>query len=397
MIYTLPIAFLLVNNAMKQIDQRYVTVSRLMQDGALRRFTTTVLRPLLGTLTIAWIQSFFLSFTDFGIPASVGGSYEVIASLLYSYMLGSIPDFAKGSIIAMVMLVPSIISILLMRYMERYDIRYQHVSQVRMPKSKARDLLCGTCSIAILIALLSVFAVIFLLPFISQWPYQITFTWSHVQAVFGDETLVSVIKNTLLMALCTSLAGTLLAYGGALVSKRSRLHHRLRHLIDSFALITNTIPGMVIGIAYLFVFTKTPLQNTLALMVLCNVVHFFSTPYLMMKETLGKMNASFETSGKLLGDTWLKTIVRIITPNALSSLIEVFAYYFVNSMVTVSAIIFIAGARTMVVTTKIKELQYFAKFNEIFVLSLFILFANLFVKLLCAAYGKRREKTYEKV
>src|SRR5699024_4796260 len=67
-------------------------------------------------------------------------------------------------------------------------------------------------------------------------------------------------------------------------------------------------------------------------------------------------------------------------PNMTSTILEVFSYYFVNAMVTVSAVIFIAGARTMVITTKIKELQYYTKFNEVFVLSLFILGTNLIVK-----------------
>lgn len=81
-----------------------------------------------------------------------------------------------------------------------------------------------------------------------------------------------------------------------------------------------------------------------------------------------------------MGDNWIKTIVRIVTPNMTSTILEVFSYYFVNAMVTVSAVIFIAGARTMVITTKIKELQYYTKFNEVFVLSLLILFTNLIVK-----------------
>ena len=82
----------------------------------------------------------------------------------------------------------------------------------------------------------------------------------------------------------------------------------------------------------------------------------------------------------LMGDTWIKTIVRVVTPNAFSTLLQVFSYYFVNAMVTVSAVIFIAGARTMVITTKIKELQYYTKFNEVFVLSLLILAVNLIAK-----------------
>ena len=82
----------------------------------------------------------------------------------------------------------------------------------------------------------------------------------------------------------------------------------------------------------------------------------------MMKGGLEKLNTSWETTARLMGDSWLKTVVRIITPNAFSTLVEVFSYYFVNAMVTVSAVIFIAGARTMVITAKIKELQHFADY-----------------------------------
>ena len=63
-------------------------------------------------------------------------------------------------------------------------------------------------------------------------------------------------------------------------------------------------------------------------------------------------------------------------------------------MVTVSAVIFLAGARTMLVTTKIKELQYFNKYNEIFVLSLLILFINIAGKALfqkLADYSQERQ------
>lgn len=114
----------------------------------------------------------------------------------------------------------------------------------------------------------------------------------------------------------------------------------------------------------------------------------------MMKGSLEKLNASWENTAKLMGDSWLKTVVRIITPNAASTLAEVFSYYFINAMVTVSAVIFIAGARTMVITAKIKELQHFANFNEIFVLSTLILLTNIAAKGLFRLFTNRsKEKT----
>ena len=95
-IYTLPVSFMLINNTMGYIDKKFTVVSRLMGDGSVATFVMTVFRPLLGTLAASFIQTFFLCFTDFGIPASVGGKYEVIASVLYTQMLGSVPDFNKG-------------------------------------------------------------------------------------------------------------------------------------------------------------------------------------------------------------------------------------------------------------------------------------------------------------
>ena len=390
--YTLPVAFTLINNAMGYIDKRFMIVSRLMGDSPFQTFRMTIAIPLMGTLATAFIQTFFLCFTDFGIPASVGGQFEVIASVLYTEMLGSVPNFGNGAVVALVMIIPSVVSITVLHILEKYNVRYNRISPIELKKGVKRDAAFGMLSGVILICTLSMFLVMFIVPFIEEWPYRMNFTLEHVQAVFEDSQLFGVYINSLMVAALTALAGTLLSYGGALVTARSTVSGKLKKVIDSIALVTNTIPGMVIGLAYLFVFTGTPLQNTFPLIIMCNIVHFFSTPYLMMKNSLSKMNASWETTAMLMGDNWLKTIARVVTPNALSTLLEVFSYYFVNAMVTVSAVIFIAGARTMVITTKIKELQYFNEFNEIFVLSLLILFTNLIARTLFQKLAAKSRK-----
>lgn len=391
-IYTLPVSFMLILNTMGYIDKKFMIVSRVMGDSPFRTFMQTVIRPLLGTLAASFVQCFFLCFTDYGIPASVGGEYEVIATVLYNEMLGSIPNFNRGAVVAMMMLIPSVLSIALLKYLERYNVRYSKISQIEFKKDNFRDGICAAGSSLIILSILAIFAVIFVVPFVREWPYQVQFTIEHFNEVLNDSSLFSVYKNSIFVAVSTALLGLLITYGAALATARSGLNGRLKGVIDAIALVTNTIPGMVIGIAFMFIFTGTPLQNTFPLIILCNVVHYFSTPYLMMKNSLSKLNSSWETTAALMGDNWIKTIVRIVTPNMTSTILEVFSYYFVNAMVTVSAVIFIAGARTMVITTKIKELQYYTKFNEVFVLSLFILGTNLIIKGFLGYIIKRKEK-----
>ena len=379
-IYTVPVAFLLIHNTMGYVDKKTLVVSKAMGDGTLSTFWIAILRPLLGTLAGAFIQAFFLCFTDFGIPASVGGDYEVIATVLYNEMLGGVPDFNRGAVISVVMLLPSIVSILLLRFLERYNIRYDRISDADLRRNPGRDTAWGLSGTVLAILILCMFVVIFVVPLVERWPYQTGFTLEHFQEVFSDNELQTVYLNSLGMALATALFGTLAAYGAALITARSKLPGWCKQVIDAIALVTNTIPGMVLGLAFLFVFSGPSLQNTFPLMILCNIVHYFSTPYLMMKNSLSKMNAGWETTAMLMGDSWPKTVLRVVTPNAAASLIETFSYYFINSMVTISALIFLAGARTMVLTTKIKQLQYINEYDQVFVLSLLILATNLIAK-----------------
>lgn len=162
--------------------------------------------------------------------------------------------------------------------------------------------------------------------------------------------------------------------------------------MDSFAMITNTVPGMVLGIGFLFAMSGTPIANTFTILIMANLVHFFTTPYMMATSAFSKMNAGWETTGALMGDSWAKTVMRVIVPNSLPTIFQMLQYFFVSSMVTISAVVFLTGARTMLLTTKIKELQYFEKFEEIFVLSLLVFITNVAAKLIFDALANYTEK-----
>ena len=383
-IYTLPIAFLLLNNTFQYLDKKFVIVSELMGDSHLRQFDMTVVRPLIGTFAAAMIQCFFLAFTDFGIPASIGGQYNVIATELYTQILGASPSFEKGAVVALFMLIPSVFSIAILWYVARFNIRYDSVENIDLPSSKIKDRVLAVLSSAILGSLLLVFAVIFIIPWIKSWPYQMEFSTEIVSQVLDSANLMRVYKNSLLVAVLTAVFGTLITYFSALLYERSSLFKLGKFSIESSALVTNTVPGMVVGIAYLMVFSGSAVANTIFIIVISNIIHYFSTPYLMSKNALSKMNLGWETTAGLLGDSWFTSLRRIVIPNSFFTLIEVASFYFISAMVTISAVIFISGAKTMVLTTKIVELQHFARFDEIFILSLMILVTNICALILFA-------------
>ena len=392
-IYTLPIAFLLLNNTFQYLDKKFVVVSELMGDSPYRQFDMTVVRPLIGTFAAAMIQCFFLAFTDFGIPASIGGQYSVIATELYTQILGASPSFEKGAVVALFMLVPSILSIAILWYVARFNVRYDSVEMIDLPTSKIKDRVLAVLSSVILASLLLVFAVIFIIPWIKSWPYQMVFTTEIVSEALESANLMRVYKNSLLVAVLTAVFGTLITYFSALLYERSSLFKLGKFSIESSALVTNTVPGMVVGIAYLMVFSGSAVANTIFIIVISNIIHYFATPYLMSKNALSKMNLGWETTAGLLGDSWFTSLRRIVVPNSFFTLIEVASFYFISAMVTISAVIFISGAKTMVLTTKIVELQHFARFDEIFILSLMILLTNIGALMLFAMvrhiYSKR--------
>ena len=381
-IYTLPPAFILLYNAFKYVDKHFIVVSQIMGDPPLRTFYVTSVRPMIGTIAASFILSFFLSFTDFGIPASIGGQYTVVATELYMVMMGAIPDFQSGSAIAVIMLIPSVAAVWLLRFSERFNFRYNKITAFEIGRDRVRDGIFALLCVIVIMAILSVFAIMFIVPFIKSWPYQVVFTTETLQRILSDSSIKTVYINSVMVAAATAVIGTVLAYMAALVNARSHLPGICKLLMDVFAMVTNTVPGMVIGVAFLFTFTGTSLQNTFLLIILLNSIREFTTPYLMIQASLSKINLSWETTGALMGDSWAKTIFRVIIPNTMSTVFQMLSYIFVQALVTISAIVFITGARTMVMTTKITQAQYFEKYDEVFVLSLLIFLTNILVKIM---------------
>lgn len=66
-------------------------------------------------------------------------------------MLGGIPNFGKGAAVAMIMLLPSIVSIFLLQFLEKYNIRYKKISGAELTKNRLRDVIWSGLSVLFLV------------------------------------------------------------------------------------------------------------------------------------------------------------------------------------------------------------------------------------------------------
>ncbi|GHU36525.1 phosphonate ABC transporter permease [Bacilli bacterium] len=397
LIYTVPIAYLLFNNAMGYLDHQYFIVSDIMGDSKLRRFWVTIISPLITTIAISIVQTFFLTFTDFGIPASLAGSKNLMATALYNQMIGSVPDFANGSILALMMLLPAILSALLLFRLKRFEIRYDKRRTFLISRNRIRDSFNFLLTAGYLLITVATFCSFLIVPFVTNYPYNLTLTFEHIKSVLSNSDLIATYLNTLEMSMLTSILGIILAYTCALLVKRSILHPLLRRSIEGLSQLTIAIPSMVLGLAFIFAFSQTALHYTLTILIIVNLVHFFATPFNLASQALEKMSDHYEQTATLLGDSYLKLLVRVIIPNSKQTLVDMFSYLFTNAMVTISAIIFLVGTHTSTMTTKIKELQHFNKFDDIFILALLLLGTNLIVKYLLYLMFSRHKLTFKQV
>lgn len=397
LIYTVPIAYLLFNNAMSYIDHQYFIVSDIMGDSKLRRFWVTIISPLITTIAISIVQTFFLTFTDFGIPASLAGSKNLMATTLYNQMIGSVPDFANGSILALMMLFPALFSALLLFRLKRFEIRYDKRRTFLLTRNRPRDAVIFLLTASYLLITVATFCSFIIVPFVTNYPYNLTWTFEHISSVLSNSDLIATYINTIEISILTSILGIILAYTCALLVKRSILNPMLCRVIEGLSQLTIAIPGMVLGLAFIFAFSKTSLHYTLAILVIVNLIHFFATPFNLANQALEKMSDHYEQTASLLGDSYIRLLVRVIIPNSKQTLVEMFSYLFTNAMVTISAIIFLVGAHTATMTTKIKELQHFNKFDDIFILALLLLLTNLTVKYVIYLVFTKEKKSFKQV
>ena len=377
--YAFPVAYIMLSDVLTYEDMSVYEAADVLGIGKARQFFRISLPYLKKPLIATVFSTFSLIVTDYGVPVLIGGQTYTLSSLMYTEIAAaSGGSFGKSIVYALFLLIPAIVAFI------TDAINKEKGSSAFVKKSLAAKgatplriisfCVCAAVSCVAVLPILS-FAV---QAFVASYPRDMTPTLAQVEHMIQQRGLEYLV-NSLVIALATALLGTVLSYITAYLTARMR--SSLSRLIHLLALTFMAIPGLVLGLSYAMTFKETFIYGTVAIMIMANVAHFLSSPYLMMYNSFGKMNQNLEAVGETLGISRIRMIKDVFIPQSLSTILEMFAYLFVNAMMTISAVSFLTTTTTRPISLMISQFKDSVGGMELAaVVSLMILITNLALK-----------------
>lgn len=350
--YTFPHAMMILVTALSLADQRIYEAAVSLRTSALKTFFTITLPGIKYGLVSAVFVVFTLVITDFGIPKVIGGQFNVLAVDIYKQVIGQ-QNFQMGAVVSVVLLIPAVVAFVVDRIVQRRQVALLTSRSVPyQPEPSALFdgmMLVYCCIISFLI--LGIFAMSTFASLVKFWPYNLTLGFSNYNFDVMDGGGWEAFWNSLRMALYTSVFGTAIIFTGAYMVEKARGFSRMRDAIQFLCMLPMAVPGMVLGLAYIFFFNHphNPLgiiYGTMIILVVSTIAHFYTVAHLTAMTALKQMDPEFEAVSASLKVPVMKTFLRVTVPVCLPAILDIMIYLFVNAMTTVSAVIFLYSPTT---------------------------------------------------
>lgn len=356
-IYVFPSVCLIIMGGIRNIDYSFYEVAETMGTSSIKQFMTVTLPNMKNSLINATFTAFVLCFTDFGIPKVIGGRCDTLALKFFQRVVGQ-NQINMGAVVAVMLLAPCFVYYIIYRNINKCQYDYKNIAPYKINKNICRDILFTIYNVIISIIIISIFITLIIASIIKDWPYNlsITFKYYHVSSV--GISLIDVYKNTLIVALLTAIFGTIIVFITSYIVERYKGLNKVRYLLRCVANLPMAIPGMVIGLSYILFFNNENnifnfIYGTFIILILSNIVHFFSVPFLTISQHLSMINKEFENVSECMGIPWYINLFKVIIPISIVPIVKSFTYYFMNSMITISAVSFLYNNKTKLASIEI--------------------------------------------
>ncbi|MDA9989744.1 putative 2-aminoethylphosphonate ABC transporter permease subunit [Paracoccaceae bacterium] len=349
--WTFPHALMILSTSLSLSDARLYEASEVLKASKLKTFlTVTVPGAKYGIISTTFVV-FTQVFTDFGVPKVIGGNYNVLATDIYREVVG-MQNFQMGAVISIVLLIPALLAFAMDQYSrKKQTAQLTSRAVVYSPKpDKLRDTILLIYCLIITVYVVMMIGMAQFGALVKFWPYNLSLTLEHYNfevAGLGWNSFF----NSIRMSLYTAFFGTIIIFIGSYIIEKMRSDKKMRDVLQLIALMPMAIPGIVLGLSYIFFFNMAdnPLNfmyATMSILVVNTVVHFYTVSHLSSITAIKKLDPEFESVSLSLKVPVYKMFVRVTLPVCLPTVFDIFIYLFCNAMTTVSGVIFLYSYNT---------------------------------------------------
>ena len=360
---TFPHALMILITALSLTDARLYEAAESMGTRTLRKFFTITLPAAKYGLISASMVVFTYAISDFGVPKVIGGNFNVLATDIFKLVIGQ-QDFAKGAVVSIMLLVPVFITYVIDLLVQRKQMAQLTARSVPYTPKPARSFdfaMTAFCWIvgALMLAVLgmAVYASV-----IKLWPYDLNFSLDHYRMGLVEAGIFDAYLNSVKMALWCATGGTVFVFVCAYLLEKTRGLDWVRPLLRMFAVLPMGVPGLVLGLGFIFFFNHpdNPLNfiyHTMAILVISTIVHYYTSSHMTALTALKQIDSEFEAVSASLKVPFFKTFFVVTVPVCLPAILEISRYFFVNAMTTISAVVFLYSPDTMLAAIAILNLD----------------------------------------
>lgn len=358
-LYALPQAVLILKAALANADARYYDAANVMGATAWRQFFDITLPNVKFGLLSAGFVVFTVTITDFGNAVVIGGDFSVLATEIYNQVTGQM-KFGMGAVVGLLLLAPTGVAV----YIERVASQRQFggAAEGAVPPEvrfvPRRDIPLFAVTSTVSLAILAVIGVVVFASFMRLWPYRLDFTLKHYDITVsgGYAPLITSLWVSIIAAGLGTLLLFLLVYGSR------RLPQLAAKALYLVAVMPVGVPGLVLGLSYIFAFNiagspLAALYGSAVLLALCNFYHYHTQGFLTMVTGMRAVPPALEEAATCLGSGSLQVLANVIVPVMMPTLVSVFFFLFMRSMVTLSAVIFLVTPSVSVAAVSVMRLD----------------------------------------
>lgn len=349
---SIPIAVILFTPAFRQMSAALEDSARMSGASALmtlRRITVPLLVPtILPATAIMLIRSLEAFEIELLLGTPVG--IYVYSTRIYDLIDESPPQFgiatALGTLFLVAIILLAGLCLIYVRGRRFTTITGQGFSTERIKLGRWRWVAYWLCSLYLFFSFGLSLVFLVLGSFMRRFGFfdiENPFTLSHWLELFGDPILFSSLANSLILGTVTALLAVVLFSLVAYVIVRSQLAGR--GLVDLMAWVPWAIPGVLMGLALLWLYLETPLRavlyGSMTGLVLAMIIKELPVGTQLLKAGFARLGNELEEAARICGASWPLTYRRVILPLVSPVLINVAVLSFQGAVRDIATVVFL--------------------------------------------------------